>query len=168
MKTRRTETATHARREPVELTTVDLLLSLAEPLPEPVTRLASRGGRSAHECGLLSTPGREIEELLPAAQRFKDAQDREALRASDLQARVAALRPGTTELDPRKLFIAAFKRKFPKVKGRALCLALDNAEIEPVPSWTARGGTRLWLELWDHPASRGAVRRWIYGCTQGT
>jgi hypothetical protein len=143
-----------------ELESMAVNLSPADPA-YVTWRLASRGGRPERECCTSSMQGRAIEELQPRAQRFTDARKREALRVLDLEADVAALRPVAVEIDLRKLFIAGYKRRHPDVKGRALCLAIDNAELEPLPTWVTPEGTRLWVELWAHPLTKNAVRKFI-------
>jgi hypothetical protein len=110
-------------------------------------------GRSIEDC---------LEEYSPRAQALKDARAREVLRALDLERDIAKLRSTTDDTDPRKVAIRAVKRRYPKVKGVAFAIALDNAEIEPLPSWTAAaGGKRLWFELWQHRATKGAVRKYL-------
>lgn len=87
------------------------------------------------------------------------------LRALDLESDIARLRR-PEEDDPRKLAIIALKRKYPNVKGIAFAIAIDNAEIESLSSWVAAsGGKRLWFELWQHPATRNAVRKYLSDVT---
>jgi hypothetical protein len=144
-----------------ELESIVADLSPAETELRQATRLASRGGRSERDCGLSSAPGREIEELLPRAQAFADAQICAALRQLNLEANVAALRPGAVETDVRKVFLSNFVKNFPNVKGRTLCLVLDKAEIPVLPQWARDANSRLWTDCWAHAATKNLVRKYL-------
>ncbi len=137
-------------------------LTLAEHALQIATRLSSRGGRSERECG-LSSPGREIEELLPAAQAFADAQTRAALRQLNLEANVAALRPAKAieTDDARKIFLSKFLKTSPTVKGHALALAFDKAGLRLLDGWEELCGSRLWMDAWAHPKTFNSCRKYL-------
>jgi hypothetical protein len=155
-----------------ESTYVDLAMTPAEPELTAATRLAARDHRSEHDCGLSLMPGRLIEELRPRAQAFLDSQAREALRHLNLEANVAALRPGRPArpmrrhrtVDPLKLEIA--KLKAMKLEGLAIPLGLDNKELPPLARWTKPTNLRLWTELYQagrfgFPKIQRSVRKFI-------
>lgn len=144
-----------------ELANLPMTEAEPEPLPSRVSRLASRGGRSESECGLSSSLGRDIEELAPRGQQFTDAQSREALRAFDLKARVAALRADASETDVRKIFLAKFVRQFPHVRGLALSFVLDKAEVPVLPQWARDARSRLWTDCFSHAATKNQVRKYL-------
>jgi hypothetical protein len=170
----------HKRPSSDESTRVDLPMTPAEPELIPATRLAARGGRSERESGLSSAPGHSIEEFEPRAQKFAAAQTREALRLLDLEERAAALRPAERtparstprrrKVDARKVWIAAFKAKYPTVEAGALCVCLDGdaeqqKQLRPRPEWTAATGLRTWVELWSavtHPKIQNTVKKYIH------
>jgi hypothetical protein len=135
-------------------------LTPAEPELQCASRLASRGGRSDHDCGLSSSHGRSIEELRPRAQAFADSQTRAALRQLNLEANVAALRPAV-ETDVRKISLAWYFHNLPELTGLALCLALDKKGIPVLKRWARLAGSRLWADCWKHPATNEAVRQYI-------
>jgi hypothetical protein len=97
--------------------------------------------------------GRTIDEFLdeysPRARAFIDAQTR------------AALRPVAVETDVRKIFLSNFVKNFPNVKGRALCLVLDEAEIPVLPQWARDANSRLWTDCWAHAATKNLVRKYL-------
>jgi hypothetical protein len=109
--------------------------------------------------------GRTIDEFLdeysPRARAFIDAQTRTALKQINLEANVAALRPVAVETDVRKVFLSNFVKNFPNVKGRALCLVLDEAEIPVLPQWARDSNSRLWTDCWAHAATKNLVRKYL-------
>jgi hypothetical protein len=103
-----------------------------------------------------------------------------ALQVSELKGEIVALREIVARIqeapkrirvrrrnvDPRKVYIAAFKARH-NVTGRPIAIALDNAdreELRPLETWTRATGLRLWRELWNSemPRVRSAVRKYIY------
>jgi hypothetical protein len=153
-------------------TYVDLQMTPAEPETTAATRLALRGHRSEHDCGLSSMPGRPISELLPRAQAFLDSQAREALRRFNLEATVATLRPERPArpmrrhrtVDPRKVEIA--KLKGLGYVGFGIALALDKTNLPPPTRYSKPTNRRLWAELYQakrygFPKIQRNVRKFI-------
>lgn len=154
-------TKTNAVRQEQRSSITESTFSPAEPLPQHATRLASRGGRSENECGLLSILGRELEELEPRGRAFADAQTRAALKQLNRETNVAALRPAAIETDVRKLFLSKFVKQFPHVTGRSLCLVLDKATVPVLPQWARAARSRLWTDCWAHAATSNQVGKYL-------
>jgi hypothetical protein len=113
------------------------------------------------------------------SQAMSDARARLVeLRIVELEGELSALRQAAArnraarrrKVDARKVYIAAFKAKYPGVKGVAICLCLDKAaetqpELKPRTEWITATGLRSWMELWNdrsHPRIRGAVKKYIH------
>jgi hypothetical protein len=179
----------HKRLASDESTCVDLLLAPAEPELRAATRLVSRGGRSERECRLSSMPGRPIEELLPRAQAFADAQTREALRHLNLEANVAAQRPAIAPTASRPIKPSATQKahnvttpctaflfdvldREPEISAPAFFLEFDRAihrernenrvkSWQPPESWVKDTGKRLWAELHRHRLTKKRAQTWF-------
>jgi hypothetical protein len=155
--------------------TVELEIMPLEQQHRFATPLHSRGGRSERECGLSASPGRDIEDLAPRAQAFKDACTRRALLELSIEADMAELRATSINqsrrprksrpIDPRKIFIAKFKAEKKNYSGKGICFELDKAGVLPLARWTKVIGSRLWVELWDckDTTIRHCVRNFVNG-----
>ncbi len=155
---------TETTSEP-ELETTAAEISPAEPELRRASRLDSRGGRSERECGLSSAPGREIEELIPGAQRFVDVQKRETLRLLDLDERLQALRNATTarprkKMGRRKQLVFKVVHRFPGADGRMVARLLDDIKAPGLPSMKGR----KWAVCWDSRDRKlqHSVQKWVY------